>query len=244
MTDWDVFRSACFALLAGQNPYHVGQGQMLFFNPPWILFPILPLALLPPLVGLLCNALVSIAVLLFVARRLELTLWGFFWITISPMHLQSMIYGNVEWIPLAGLLFPAPLAMLFFATKPQATIGLILVLLLQEWKKNRIRGVFVALAPTVLFFLVSWVLWGLPPLPGPDNPGQRSLFPFSLLIGIPVFILALRTQKQRIAAFVGPFVSPYVTFHGYLPALLPFKGKWMALAVLISFIPVLLGIVA
>jgi hypothetical protein len=244
MTDWDVFRAASFALLSGQNPYLIGQGQMLFFNPPWILIPILPLAVLPPLTGLLLNALVSIAVMLFVCRRLELTPWEFFWVAISPMHLQSMIYGNVEWIPLAGLLCPAPLALLFFATKPQSTIGLILVLLLREWKKGRFRSVAIAVAPTAACFLVSWALWGFPLVPGPDNPGLRSLFPYSLIIGIPVLILALRTLKDRIAAFVGPFVSPYITFHGYLPALFPFKGKWMALAVLVSYIPVVLGVVA
>jgi hypothetical protein len=217
---------------------------MRFFNPAWILIPILPISLTPRITGLLINAVVSILVLLFVAKKMQLSIWEYFLVAISPMHLQSMIYGNVEWIPLAGVLFPPPLAMLFFSAKPQATIGFILLLLWQQWKAGKWKGVLLTLAPTLLCFILSVVLWGLPPMPGPNNPGQRSLFPFSLLIGLPVLYLALRSQKQRLAAFVGPFVSPYVTFHGYLPALFAFKGKWMALAVIISFIPVLLGIVA
>ena len=244
MTDWDVFRSAVLALFSGQNPYSVGQGEMRFFNPPWILLPIAPLAALPPLTGLLLNALVSLFVLLFVSRRLKMTKWEFFLLAICPMHLQSMLYGNVEWLPLMGLLFPAPIAMLFFSTKPQATLGFILLALLRQWKASRWRGLALTLAPTFAVALLSVVLWGMPPVPGPNNPGQRSLFPFSLLLGIPALILALRKDDDRTAGFVGPFVSPYVTFHGYLPAVLPFRGKWMVLAVVISFIPVLLGIVA
>lgn len=244
MTDWDVFRSACLALISGQDPYLVGEGQVRFFNPVWTLIPLLPLALCPPLIGLLLNAIVSMSSMALVTRRLRLGVWGFFWVAISPMHLQSLIYGNVEWLPLLGLLFPAPVAILFFTTKPQATVGLILLTLLGRWRAARWKGVLLAIAPTVVLALLSVCVWGLPPVPGPSNPGQHSLFPYSLLVGFPALVWALKRNDRKWAAFAGPFISPYVTFHGYLPALFPFKGKWMALAVLISFIPVILGIVA
>jgi hypothetical protein len=244
LTDWDVFREACLALLSGNNPYLVGVGEMRFYNPVWTLVPILPFSFLPPLTGLFLNALISIAVLMAVTRKLEMSIWEFFWVVISPMHLQSMLYGNIEWVPLLGILFPAPLAMVFFTTKPQATFGLILLTLLTQWRKESWKGLFLALAPTVVLFAVSLWLWGFPPVPGIHNPGLRSLFPYSLIVGLPALLLSLKRSDVRLAAFVGPFVSPYVTFHGYLPALFPFKGKWMALAVLVAFIPVLLGIVA
>lgn len=244
MTDWDVFRSACLALLSGQNPYMVGQGEMRFFNPAWTLVPLLPFTLIPPLPGLLINAFLSMAVLLLVTHRMGLSKWEFFWMAICPMHLQSMIYGNIEWLPLVGLLLPGPLAMIFFTTKPQSTIGWILLTLLNQWKSNRWKGVLLTLLPTAVLGILTYILWGLPPIPGPLNPGQRSLFPFSLILGLPALWLTLRNRDERLAGFVGPFISPYVTFHGYFPALFPFKGKWMALAVILSFIPVLLSIVA
>lgn len=244
MTDWEVFRAACLALIAGQNPYSVGEGEMLFFNPIWTLFPLIPLALLPHYVGLLANGLVTWISLLFVSRHLKLTIWEFFFIAICPMVLQSIIYGNVEWIPLLGVLFPAPIAMIFYSTKPQATIGLILLTLLLEWDHARWKGVLLAIIPTLLLAAVTTVVYGLPPVPGPNNPGQHSLFPYSLLVGIPALVISLMRRDQRLSLLVGPFVSPYVTFHGYLPALFAFRGKWMALAVAISYIPVLLNLVA
>jgi hypothetical protein len=244
MTDWDVFREACLALLSGNNPYLVGQGATRFFNPAWTLVPLLPFAVLPPMMGLLLNAITSMAVLVGVTRRLRMSIWEFFLVAISPMHLQMMLYGNIEWVPLLGVLLPPPLAMVFFTTKPQATIGLILLTLSNQWRKAQWKGLILTLAPTVVLFGLSTWLWGIPYLPGTNNPGQRSLFPYSLIVGLPALFLALEKNDARLAAFVGPFVSPYVTFHGYLPALFPFKGKWMAVAVLIAFVPVLLGVVA
>jgi len=244
MTDWDIFRLACQALINGSNPYLVGTGEMRFYNPPWILIPLLPLAQLPPIPGLLANALVSTVSLVVITRSLKMGIWETFLVLISPMHLQSLVYGNPEWIPLLGVLMPPPLALVLYMTKPQATFGLVLLLLVNEWKRGRWRALGVTVAPTLILALVSVMLWGLPPVPGPNNPGLRSIFPYSLIVGLPALALALRSSDRRLASFVGPFVSPYVTFHGYLPALFAFKGKWMALAVGVAFVPVLLGIVA
>lgn len=244
ITDWDIFRAACLALISGNNPYAVGQGEMLFFNPVWTLIPLIPMAILPKYIGLLANALAAIFAFIFITRRLKMTIWEFFFIAISPMNLQSMIYGNIEWIPLLGVLFPAPLAMVFYATKPQATIGLILLTLLLEWERARWKGVLLAVLPTLFLALLTVAIWGLPPVPGADNPGQHALFPYSLLLGLPALYLALKNRDQRTSLFVGPFVSPYVTFHGYLPALFALRGKWMALGTLAAYIPVILDIVA
>ena len=105
-----------------------------------MLIPIAPLAALPPIVGLLLNALVSLIVLMLVSRRLKLTPWEFFLLAVSPMHLQSMIFGNIEWLPLMGLLFPAPIALLFFSTIPQSTLGFIVLMLFRQWKASRWKG--------------------------------------------------------------------------------------------------------
>lgn len=229
--DWIVFRAACWALLTGQNPYLVGHGQMRFFNPPWTLIPLMPLALFPPTIGYYLNMLVSLVSLLLVARHLKLGLWEFVCLAISPMHVQSVMDGNIEWVPLLGLLMPPPLAVLFYATKPQAGMGLIFLVLLKQWEKAQWRGIISALLPTVVCEIIALGLWGLPPVPAQGNWGQLSLFPYSLLLGLPALFLTWKTRREDIAAFVGPFVAPYVTFHGYLPALLVIRGKWRWLVV-------------
>lgn len=243
MTDWEILREAAIALLSGQNPYLVGSGELLFFNPPWALIAVIPFVTLPLITGLLINAVISVIVLLFVARHLKLSLWEFFFIAISPMMLQSMIFGNIEWMPMLGLLFPAPLAMLFFVTKPQAALGWIILFLVRGWKIGRWKRVTVILVPTILVTAVSLTLWGLPPIPGTENPGQYSFFPISLLLGIPALIWALKNDDERIAGFVGPFMAPYVSFHGYIHALFALKGKWLILVVMVTFLAVVFGMI-
>ena len=147
---------------------------MVFFTPPWALIPLIPFALLLPFAGLAGLALVSLFSLLFVSRH--------------------MLYGNVEWLPLLGLLAPPPLAMLLYATKPQASAGLTALLLIAQWKAARWRGLLITLAPTIVLGVLSVIIWGLPPVPGPNNPGQHSLFPFSLLFGLPALYLALNEE--------------------------------------------------
>lgn len=56
--DWEIFYlPAAQQILAGQSPYQIPG----FFNPPWILLPLLPLALLPAKVGsvvIFCSGLI------------------------------------------------------------------------------------------------------------------------------------------------------------------------------------------
>ncbi len=243
MTDWEIFRLACLALISGQNPYNIGNGQLVFFNPIWTLIPLIPLSLLPTMAGLILNGVISILSLFFVSKRLNLSKSEFFIWSISPMHLQSMLYGNIEWLPLLGLLLPGPLALIFFCIKPQASLGFIAILFYQEWQKGKWQALLKTTLPTIVLIIANIFIWGLPTIPTSSNPGLRSLFPFSLVLGIPALLLSLRDKDYRTSGIVGPFVSPYVTFHGYLPAMLAFRGKWMLIVLLISFIPVLLGLV-
>lgn len=241
LNDWEVYRLAVRALLSGGNPYLVGAGEMRFFNPPWTLIPILPLTIFPHGIGMILNGVASLISFMLVARHLKMGIWGFFLLAISPMHIEALMYGNIEWLPMLGLLAPPPLALLIFTTKPQATIGLILLLLWQVWVKDKHKGILLTVAPTAVFLIITLWLWGVPPMPGSANPGQHSLFPYSLLLGIPALIWAIKKQDQKVAAFSGPFISPYVTFHGYLPALLPLRGWWLFAAVIIVYIPILIN---
>lgn len=241
MTDWELFREACLTLIAGGNPYAIQQYHMQYFNPMWTLLPLIPLALLPWLTGLIANGILSIMSMLFISHRLEIGLWGFFWLAISPMHVQSILYGNIEWLALIGILFPAPIAMFFFSIKPQATIGLIMLVILNQWQTKRWKGVMITMLPVTIAFFLSFIIWGLPPIPV-NNPAQRSYFPLSLLVGLPALIMALKSQNEKWALFSSPFLSPYVTFHGYLPILFAFNGKWVAIITIVLFIPFILGI--
>lgn len=237
--DWDVFRAASLALLRGQNPYEVGSEGMRFFNPPWTVLLLVPVALLPRIPGLIVLALISTVSLLLVARRMGMGLWGSVLLVTSLMHIESMLNGNIEFLPWLGVLFPAPVALLFFAIKPQATAGAIALVLLGEMQDNGWVGLLKALAPTAALTALWLLIWGPPPTKPFSDAINFSLFPYSLIVGLPALFYALARRDLRWAALAGPLLSPYVPFHTYLAVLFPLRGVWLLLAWLAAFIPIL-----
>ena len=65
-----------FELLAGRSPYHLDRGiqgswdAYAFFNAPWALLPLIPLALLPVQIGRALLAIITMVSFGYVAHRL------------------------------------------------------------------------------------------------------------------------------------------------------------------------------
>lgn len=233
MQDWQAYRAAALALLAGQNPYHAGWGIFRLLYPPWALILILPYVLLSHDAAFFAMSITSIIVLAILARHFRLGTMGTFFLISTPMHLYALGYGNVVWLPWIGLFFPAPIALIFLTTKPHVTFAVILVILLREWNRAGLQGVLIAIAPTALLTAIWLIAWGVPDFGG-ANIGNVTFFPWSLLVGVPALIAALRRRSIRLAAFANPFLVPYTTFHGYLGTAFAFPF-W---AWLVSFLPI------
>lgn len=233
MQDWQAYRAAALALLAGQNPYHAGWGIFRLLYPPWALILILPYLLLSHDAAFFAMSITSTVVLGLVARRFKLGTLGTFFLISTPTHLYALGYGNVVWLPWIGLLFPAPIALIFLSTKPHVTLVVILIILMREWDRAGLYGVIIAAAPTAVLTMIWLILWGFPDLGG-ENIGNVTFFPWSLLLGVPALILAMRHRSTRLAAFANPFLMPYTTFYGYLGTAFAFPF-W---AWLVSFLPV------
>lgn len=226
MVDWEIFEAAIAAVLSGSNPYLVGYQNHRLFNPPWVLLILFPLLMLndqitPPVVWL-----VALSSMYLVGRHFRLSGLKMFFLLSSPMLLYSMGYGNIEWLPWLGLLMPTPLALIFLTIKPQATFGVIIVRLLRSWERQGLPGVLLAVLPTAVLILIWWVTWGFPRPPDDSSPGNIAFFPWTLIIGVPLLLMALRRRSVGLAALAAPFISPYVTFPTYLATqfMFPFWG--------------------
>lgn len=233
MVDWEIYAAAIATVLSGGNPYSVGYDQRRFFNPPWVLLILFPLTLLNNDVVPLVFWLVALSAMYMIARHFRVGGVKAFFFLSSPMLLYSIGYGNIEWLPWLGLLMPLPLALVFLTIKPQATFGVIAVRLLTTWERKGLVGVLLAVLPTAVLTLIWLLVWGYPHPPERTNYGNVSLFPYTLIIGIPLLIVALHRRSIRLAALAAPFVSPYVTFPTYLATqfMFPFWGwalGWIA----------------
>ena len=218
--DWvEHFRPAALAWIAGGDPYAVAG----YYNPPWLLPILAPLALLPAGVGRWALFAVTFALLALAARRMGNPPLMVVLVLLSPPALHGWLNANVDPLALAGLLLPVPLGLPLLLLKAQVGAGAALVLLIGSWRRGGLVGLARTLAPLALLLVWSWARFGAWPLVWLDAPGRSvnaSLWPWGLAVGVPTLALALRRGSLRLGLMAAPFCAPHVVFHSYVGGLL------------------------
>lgn len=230
--DWRIFKAATLGLLAGQNPYYVGAEHLRVYNPVWTLLLLSPMALLPAPWDFVALWVAAMTVLMFVAWRYKMSRWHTIALLTSPFLFQSLIIGNIDWLPWIGLIIPNPaIALLFLAIKPQMTMGAMLVLIYREChssieKRDWMGAGWTAarlLSPLVGLLALQVALFGIV-VPSPVQYANWSLFPWSIPLGLAVLWWAARRRDVRLGALAGPFLTPYLTPGSYLATAIAFPG--------------------
>ena len=245
--DWkDAFRPAIFRMFNGEQIY--GHG---FYNPPWTLLPLLPIALLSPGLGAAVIFVLSIYAFAFVSLKLKKNLPATIALILSTVAVGGYLNGNVDFLVILGLIMPPWLGLFFVLMKPQLSFGVVAYWLVEAWQKGsaaatepgtspvaflkrdwpsqwaviqrHCRPVFLTFAPVTAAYLLSFLIWGFWPLYYENrtaDPFNDSLWPHGLFIGMVILYRAIKSKDFRLAIIAGPFLSPYVTNHGWAVALL------------------------
>ena len=239
--DWDnVFLPAILILLQAGNPYSVPG----FYNPPYALLPLIPFALLPYDLGRIVLLLVSLLVFAFTLYRLGAKPIPLALILLTPFALDSLFWGNLEWITLLGLTINPAYGLILLAIKPQMTWGIILFLLVESTiKRGWWNGFIKTIIPVTLVFTISIILFGWFPLRWISYSGEASinisLFPYSVPLGIVLMLQSFRTHRFEYALAASPMLMPtlspnvwIVTFFALarlpMQSLLATTGIWVA----------------
>jgi hypothetical protein len=184
-TDWHgTFRPAARALISGHSPYEVES----FFNPPWGLLPLVPIALLPEGVGraiILISTLVAFA---FTAVRLGAKPVSFVFFMISPPVVHCLLTANIDYLVTLGFVFPPQIGLFFVLIKPQIGGAVALYWFVESWRRGGLREFVRIFWPITVASLVSFLLFGLWPLRtlgrSVDVSWNASLWPASIpLVG-------------------------------------------------------------
>jgi hypothetical protein len=214
-SDWsDVYRPAALALLAGKSPYVVDN----YVAPPWVLIPLLPLAVLPERIGRIAIFWLSIAGFAYLARRNAARLWSIVALIVSYPVIYGLIYGQIDWLMMGGLILPPWLGLLLLMAKPQIGIGVAMFLGFEAWTSGGIRRLVSVFLPLTCLVLVSYLIFG------PEfftksrlvlSPTNTSLWPRSIPIGLVILVASIRQKRKFLSLASSPFFSPYMPVHSW-----------------------------
>lgn len=218
--DWTVaFRPATLELLAGRNPYALGD----FYNPPWVLLPFIPLAPLHPGIGAFAIVIIGLFCHTYVAYRL-----GGDWYTssiylLSPAPFTDILLCNINWMIVLGFTLPPKIGLFFLLAKPQLGLAVALYWAIKIIREKGVKELIKVFAPVTTAFIVSIFIFGMWPLESirmPHNIFNISFWPWSFPIGLVLLVYALRKQRLNFSMISAPFFSPYIVLHNYSGALL------------------------
>lgn len=248
--DWThTYRPAALAMANGNSPYTVE----IYYAAPWAVLPLIPFALLPEKIGNIFIFLLGLFAFAFIAYKLNPKPTVIILFMLSAPVTGCLIWGNIEWMPLLGLVLPIPIGLIFAVIKPQVGIGLIIYWFFHLMKTQGLIGTVKAFLPVTIITLLSFWLYGFWPLrfqdtlalsASSDAQYNITLWPYGIFVGIWLLYKALQHQKLGTAIAASPFLSPYTLQYTWVTVLVGVTHAPMEL-LLVSiglWIPVVLRI--
>ena len=203
-SDWKLFFQPAGRSL--HAPYSTGG----IYNPPWLIAMIAPLTWLPTKIGAAMLASLTLTVLIGYVKTWPKIVA----LLLSAPVLATVCNGQVDIIPLLGLIGPTWCSLPLIAVKPQ---GVFLAAL------KRLDKTSIAFMLTIL--AVSFLVWGMWPAEianMPQTSHSRSLFPWTLPITLGILAWLRSKPESRYADALLCVASlaafPYWGLHSLLPA--------------------------
>ena len=225
--DWQqTYRPAARRLLTGKNPYtEPAVPETPFVAAPWSLIPLLPFAVLPEQLGNACLFLLAIFIFAMSVKKLGGNIFAIVIFILTPPVITSLLYSNIEWMPLIGFVLPPQIGLFFISTKPQTGFAVAIFWLYQAWRQGGVKEVVRVFGPFLAVLGLSFLIFGFWPATsyGVINVAgdlNASLWPASIPIGLGLLVASLRKRDIGYAMGASPCLSPYVLLHAWSGALM------------------------
>jgi hypothetical protein len=236
-----AIRPALLLFLSGKSPY-AAPG---FYNPPWALVPLIPLAILPVEWGSAILSVANLLVFALIAAKMGAKPAALVLFLIAPQILSIVLDPNIDWLAALGFVLPPQIGVFFVLMKPQMGVWLALYWAVDALRAGGIKKAATIAVPVSLAFLLSFAIYGLYPLRAAElnhASWNASLWPASLPFGLALVVSALKYKRPGLAILAAPFLSPYVgapawgvAALGLLPGNLEFVAYLLGLQALAGF---------
>lgn len=209
--DWqETYYPAVMLLLQGKNPYAI----TTLHNPVWVLFPLIPLALVGEKAGEFLLFFAAFWAYVYVVRRLGATSISQFLYMASPLIVYNLMLGNIDWLVALGFIMPPSAGLFFVLLKPQIGIAVVVYWLWECYQSGGVKNVIKTFLPVTFFMALSFVFFGNWLTGKSDNlvfaSWNLQLFPYSVPLGFLLLYMARKNKNYAISA--SPFFSPYMSF--------------------------------
>mgnify|MGYP001766804113 CR=1 FL=1 len=212
----NCFRPSVIGALHGRSPFEIA----CYFNVPWAVLPLIPIAILPEQIGRAVLFVCALIAYIFAAQRFGAKPLSLVFFLLSPPVIHDLINGNLDWMVVLGFVLPHPIGIFFLAIKPQLSAALALFWLIEDWRAGGWRLVLRNYMPVAIAFLLTLAIYGIWPLRfgiglEASWEANASLWPMSIPVGLALMIAAIRQRNQRFATAASPCFSPYLKFHSW-----------------------------
>lgn len=229
--DWvRTFRPAAREVLALRSPYNIST----YYNPPWILIPLMPIALLPDKVGNGFLFVISLCALISSAIRMGAKPFSLIAFLLSFPVVFLLLFGQIDWMILFGLTLPPQIGLIFIFSKPQIAIPYVIFTFIESWRIGGIKQAVRVFLPVTLMFFLSILLFGLwfsdKNLFMVSAIYNYSLWPAGLAPGLVFLGYGLIKRNKNVSIGAGPFFSPYVGVHSWTISLISIlRYQWWSI---------------
>lgn len=188
---------------------------------PWAIAVVQPFALLPLIWARALTQAGTLAALLLLAGSRPLA-----WLaTLSSAPAILLIFhsSNLDAISALGVLLPPAGGLFLLAMKPQAA-----ALAATVWLAERRWQAFIPMGVVILLSTLLWPEWLIRIQESPAGALNVSLFPWSLLLALPLLAWSIYRRDILLAALLTPLTMPYVAIYTLAPtiALLARRNRW------------------
>jgi hypothetical protein len=174
-----------------------------------------PIAVLPNQIGNLTMTLISLGILIFVARRNKMSLLSFLFAMSMPQMAFVVCNGGTDALTILGFVLNPVVGLFFVLIKPQLSIGVLLFWLIEAWNKGKIKQVVNVFLPAGLVYGLFLVYY----FTHQHNGGMdyllkaywnTAIWPGGIPIGLGLLLHAIRSKRKGIFILSSPFFAPYI----------------------------------
>lgn len=224
-----AYRPAVHTFLRGENPYGAH-----FYNPPWALIFVAPIAFVPPPFDYGLLIFVSFVTFGMVCYKLKFAPLSTVLCLLSYPVLAGIGAGQIEWLPALGLICPAWLGVIFLLIKPQVSIGILIYWTILRFRNGGVWSVFKLFAPSAVCLLLSFCVYGFWPynIIGLVEREPFCWWPYSVVVGLYALYRAVSKRSISVAAIASVCLTPHAWIYALsLSTILSGKRLWFAVRV-------------